>query len=539
MQHPTRTISRKSLAEQEIEIVDRDFLCRQQSRKAQEEVSVRESWEEDGFLYTKEGNTIWVDFTANSPRDPLSFSRRRKWIITWIGFTFSIATNWNTGAYAIGAGSLQRDLGGTALRTSAGFGLYVWGFAIFPLVLSGVSEDLGRKPLYVVTGLLYWLFFFPIIKARNMSMLLAFRFLQGGMGSTGSSVVGGTLSDLWVTSERGTKMSLLSLVCFLGNSVAPLAMSWVEAKPSLEWRWIQWIQVIWFGACLPFILMIPETREGVILRAQAAKKRKAAADDEGQYLARSEVNKPKLIDLIKVSSLRPIWLLMTEPIVFFFSTYASLAWGTFYALTLSIPTIFKGLYGFDTGRTGLVYLALVIGTTLSFLANYHQEYLYRKNVATRGPEARLYAAMIGGILFAMGCFIYAWTSFPHITYIAPCIGITICVFGIFSIYLGVFNFLADSYTIYASSALAGQSFLRNMVAGGFSLFTRQLYNNLTPRWGTTLFGCLATILAVIPFIAFFYGPKIRQHSAFAKALAEEERVRGEKVGGLRVADGGV
>lgn len=75
-------------------------------------------------------------------------------------------------------------------------------------------------------------------------------------------------------------MSLLSLVCFLGNSesppthavpvrthtytlpagVAPLAMSWVEAKPSLEWRWIQWIQVIWFGACLPFIMMIPETR---------------------------------------------------------------------------------------------------------------------------------------------------------------------------------------------------------------------------------------------------------------------------------------
>jgi hypothetical protein len=54
-----------------------------------------------------------------------------------------------------------------------------------------------------------------------MSMLLAFRFLQGGMGSTGSSVVGGTLSDLWVTSERGTKMSLLSLVCFLGNSKSP------------------------------------------------------------------------------------------------------------------------------------------------------------------------------------------------------------------------------------------------------------------------------------------------------------------------------
>lgn len=74
-----------------------------------------------------------------------------------------------------------------------------------------------------------------------------------------------------------------------------------------------------------------------------------------------------------------------------------------------------------------------------------------------------------------------------------------------------------------------------MIAGSFTFFTRQLYTNLTPRWGTTLFGCLATILAVIPFIAFFYGPKIRAHSNFAKTLAEEERRREE----VRVEKGGV
>ena len=105
-----------------------------------------------------------VDFSLRSHRDPLAFSNRKKWIITCVAFTISIATNWNTGAYAIGERSLQRDLGGTALQTSAGFGLYVWGFALFPLVLSGLSEDMGRRPLYVVTGLLFWLFFFPIIK---------------------------------------------------------------------------------------------------------------------------------------------------------------------------------------------------------------------------------------------------------------------------------------------------------------------------------------------------------------------------------------
>ncbi|KAJ9115745.1 hypothetical protein QFC24_006928 [Naganishia onofrii] len=239
-------------------------------------------------------------------------------------------------------------------------------------------------------------------------------------------------------------------------------MSWVEARPDLEWRWIQWIQVIIFAVFLPFIMMIPETREGVILRRKAAKKRKESRkmaeqgeNDESVYLARSEINKPPLIELIKISSLRPIWLLFTEPVVLFFSLWVAVAWGVFYALTSTIPMIFQGLYNFDTGRVGLVYLTLAIGTILGYVANFYQEHLYRKNVATRGPEARLYAAMLGGICFAAGCFIYAWTSFPHVTYIAPCIGITVAVFGIFCIYLGVFNFLADSYSVYASSALAG------------------------------------------------------------------------------------
>ncbi|KAJ9105073.1 hypothetical protein QFC19_003705 [Naganishia cerealis] len=358
-------------------------------------------------------------------------------------------------------------------------------------------------------------------------------------------MVGGTLADIWPTSERGLLMSLFTFACFFGNSIAPIAMSWVEARPDLGWRWIQWIQVILFGVCLPFIMLIPETREGVILRRKAAQKRKESRKLGNQsttdvavdcvYLARSEINKPGLVELIKVSSLRPLWLLCTEPIVLFFSIWVAVAWGVYYVLTASIPLIFQGLYKFDTGRVGLVYLALTIGTILGFVGNFYQERLYRKNVATRGPEARLYAAMFGGICFAVGCFIYAWTSFPHVTYIAPCIGIAVAVFGIFSIYLGVFNFLADSYTVYASSALAGQSFLRNMVAGGFTFFTRQLYTNLTPRWGSTLFGGLAAILAVVPFLAFFYGPQIRKGSKFAKTLAaEEERLRDERGTGRSV-----
>lgn len=37
-------------------------------------------------------------------------------------------------------------------------------------------------------------------------------------------------------------MSILALTAFVGTGLGPVTMSWVEANPRLEWRWIQWIQ---------------------------------------------------------------------------------------------------------------------------------------------------------------------------------------------------------------------------------------------------------------------------------------------------------
>ncbi|KAJ9108582.1 hypothetical protein QFC19_002298 [Naganishia cerealis] len=126
--------------------------------------SLQDSWEEDGYLFTKEGRTVWVEFAPDSPKDPFQFPQARKWYITIVAIFYTFATSWNTGAYAVGEPSMEVDTGGTPLQAAAGLGVYAWGFAIFPLVLSSGSEEFGRKPLYVVTGILYWLFFFPIAK---------------------------------------------------------------------------------------------------------------------------------------------------------------------------------------------------------------------------------------------------------------------------------------------------------------------------------------------------------------------------------------
>lgn len=52
-----------------------------------------------------------------------------------------------------------------------------------------------------------------------------------------------------------------------------------------------------------------------------------------------------------------------------------------------------------------------------------------------------------------------------------------------------------------------------------------MYVNLTPRWATFIFGCLAAALALVPFVAFYKGPQIRARSKYSRELMKEERER--------------
>ena len=71
-------------------------------------------------------------------------------------------------------------------------------------------------------------------------------------------------------------------------------------------------------------------------------------------------------------------------------------------------------------------------------------YLYSSRYyPTRGPEARLYLACFAAILMPIAMFIYAWSSFPFVPWVALTIGITLYIGATFVIYLAAFNYIAD------------------------------------------------------------------------------------------------
>ncbi len=164
---------------------------------------------------------------------------------------------------------------------------------------------------------------------------------------------------------------------------------------------------------------------------------------------------------------------------------------------------------------------MCVGSMLSTVLSIYQEKIakhYGKLSST--PEGRLYFACIESALLPIGLFWFGWTSFPSIHWIVPTMAIACATIGIFSIYLAVFNYLADTYHRYASSALAAQSFCRNMLGGIFPLVTGAMFNHMTFAGASSFLGGVGALLTVVPWVLVFYGPKIRARSKIASVSLE-------------------
>ena len=214
---------------------------------------------------------------------------------------------------------------------------------------------------------------------------------------------------------------------------------------------------------------------------------KVKADEERSSLSR----------MIGISLYRPFHLLFTEPVLFFFSLWVSFSWAVLYLTLAAIPLVFQQNHGFSLQQANSVFTSMCLGSIFATVLSIYQEKLAKAHGKLAStPEGRLYFACVESACLPIGLFMFGWTSAPGIHWIVPTIAIFIATIGIFVIYLSVFNYLADTYHRYASSALAAQSFCRNMLgkcsvpvhsySGGKSLTAMQaaLFRFLPPRCTT-------------------------------------------------------
>lgn len=339
-------------------------------------------------------------------------------------------------------------------------------------------------------------------------------------------------------------MSLFGFTSVAGIALGPFVGSViVQIHKSFPWRWIFYVQIIYNAGLIPiFWFILHETRGDVILAKRAKKLRK---ETDKPIYAESELNRPPIVALLKQSFSRPAKMLTTEPVVIFFTLWVSFAWGILFLFFSSVVQTFQSAYDFDTLQTGLVQLAISAGAIIATFINPLQDSLYqgsaRRNQERPGkpvPEARLYSSVPGSVLFAAGLFWYGWSCRSNVHWIVPTCGIACVGIGIYSIYLGVVNYLTDAYEKYAASALSAASMGRNLFGAFLPLASKPLFSHLGFGWAGSLLGFIGLAMVPIPIVLLLKGEKIRASSPLMSEASfddEEAEARKSKNGKLHTS----
>jgi len=233
-------------------------------------------------------------------------------------------------------------------------------------------------------------------------------------------------------------------------------------------------------------------------------------------------------------------MLCTEFVVFSFTLWSAFSAGLLYLFTQSSGQVYAGLYNWPDYSTGYVQGSIVIGMVVGFFLWWIiQKPLYfasaPRNKETPGipiPEARLYIAIPGTIIgMAGGMFIYAWTSYSSIHWIAPTIGLGMVGCGVNIVVIAIAEYVTDCYSKFASSAVAVVACGENVFAAFLPLAAASMYTNLGFQWASTLLAFLTLLLSGAPIIIFFRGKTIRAKSPFIQEaryeLKREEEVEQE------------
>ncbi len=280
-----------------------------------------------------------------------------------------------------------------------------------------------------------------------------------------------------------------------------------------------------YGALAPlFFLLLHETRGTVILRRRATRLRKTT--HRSIYTA-AELHQPPLSTRLLKSTTRPAYLLLTEPVLLASTLWSAFSFGTVFLFTQSTAQVYSSLYGWPAYRIGYLQSAVVVGEALGWLPTLYSSHLYLSSAARNTenpgspiPEARLYLSVLGSFVgIAGGMFVYAWTAYPSLPWIAPTIGLGMVGFGIQIDVTAVADYITDIYAAsgYAGSAVSAVAAGENVVAAFLPLAAQGMYGGLGFRGASSLLGGLAVGLSFAPVVFILFGRRFRARSPFMRA----------------------
>lgn len=276
------------------------------------------------------------------------------------------------------------------------------------------------------------------------------------------------------------------------------------------------------GALTVLLLFIRESRPSQLLSKQLARLHKYPGCSHYRIFNPDET--PDLKTFVNVALKRPVLLFFADPIVCVVSILAAVSDALLYFFTEALNIAYSG-FGFSTQQSSLLFLVMGLGVLIGIIPRlYDWKFLKQKSAERKSiqPEDKLIGFNYAAPALAIGLWWLALTIPPQSkfpwwvsTFALIPIGFAINEFA-----YTLMGYLADTYTVYASSAFVAMCTLRAVLGGVLPFAARPMYDALDANTATVIIASFATLFCIAPPLFQKHGMVIRMKSKFARYSLE-------------------
>ncbi|KAK5114799.1 hypothetical protein LTR85_010112 [Meristemomyces frigidus] len=455
---------------------------------------------------------------TDDPDNPRNFPLWRR-VFSTLAVTFlAFVSTFAASIYSAGIAEVSSTFNVSEEVAILPLSLFNLGLAAGPLIGAPLSETAGRKVVILITPPIFALFTLGAGFSTNIASLVVCRFFSGVFAAPAVGNASATITDYTAGRYRAVSMGFYYSVPFFGAMLGPLVGGFVsEAK---GWRWTQWTTIFFIVAFYIPVLFTKETYKKTILQRRAKK----LGVEGPPHVERTVAETARYFATTLL--LRPIHMLLTEPIVTLVCLYNGFLFGLMYTFVVASPWVYANYYGFDSTGQSLSFLGLVIGT---FLAPFplilidsalYQPRLKRFHQAKPEderfpPEHRLYPALIASFLLPACLFVFAWTARLGIHWIVPITFQGLAILASLLIYASANLFMMESYgPLFGASAAGAAMLSRYTLSAIFPLFSLQMYRGLGVGWATSILAFCTLAMAPIPWLFWRCGERLRSRTKY-------------------------
>ncbi|KAI0152255.1 MFS general substrate transporter [Hypoxylon sp. NC0597] len=453
---------------------------------------------------------------SSSASHPIHWNPLKKWAIIAVYCSLQTFVTLTTTTYLSAEFLVQEKYGGSTQVVTLGQSMFILGTAVGPAFLGPLSDIGGRKWIYVASIGVYAILNIGCALALNLPMLIIFQFLCGAAGSTALSNVAGTIADLFGDMDgAGQPMALFVMSANYGPSIGSPIGELIAENVHMGLPWIFWINVIIGGAFAIIMCFIPETLPRVVI-SNAAKKRESSDPTD---LAVVEERVDVLREMRFVTSMA-FRIMLTEPIVTFLGIYNGFAYGLLYLYLDGVFDVFVVNNGLSYMAADLTYLNFVVSVTVMFAFVPVQTWFYKRDRKRNGGVGRPEARFLTSLLFVWGFPIsllwFAFTCDGSVSFWSPVVAGGFLGFCDPLLWLSMLNYIADSYTNLAASAIAAFLIPSFLIAAACCHIGIVMFDNLGAKWAMAVLGFISFSLVALVYVLYFMGARIRGWSKLAR-----------------------